>query len=501
MLNKRVLLIAPTLISEAPITLAMLSAVLKEEGFEVATAVNTFKKPMRIQDFVAAAKRFNASIVGINMLTFEVLFVYELIKGLKKNGIFVIVGGPHPTDCPQEVLNAGADVVIQGEGEEVLRKVVQAYPSMPRGIMNRERPIDPAELPYPDLEVFDKDLFMGDDGLVKGFHRIYTSRGCPGRCTFCDWQVFKQNIKFYPVPMVIDEIQSRVQRYGITSFSIADDCFTMNKPRVYEFCKQISKIRPKVIWRANSRANLVDADMLRAMRQAGCHLIAFGFESGDAETLKRVKKHVTVEQNIKAAWMAHAEGLQVYGCMMTGFPWETPKHVQSNIDFIHKTWEAVSLYQVSGSLMPFPGSEIYQEYAKEYGFEEYWLKPEHQKAGIQIYQNAINPLAVSVLYQRYFFDDTYIQEERFFKYTDAYKCKVREMAEEIGKHNLQFMFNGKPIKRELYIALSKLSMKVYDINPRLEMAIGGRLYHGGRSSVENLRDKRRGFVKDQKNVS
>lgn len=498
----RLLLIYPTMITETPMTLAMLSAIAKEQGWETKTCINTFKRPLQVEDFVKTAKDFNADLVGITMLTFEVLFVYEIIKSLKKQGFKVMVGGPHPTDCPEECLENGADIIIRGEGEEVLKDILKEYPNIKIGIRDRKPYIDLSILPPPDLEVFDKELFEGSDGLIKGFHRIYTSRGCPGTCTFCDWQIFKQCWRPYPVKVIIDDIKRRVEKYGITSFSVADDCFTVDHKRAYEFCNEISKVRPRVKWRTNSRANLVNLQLLKALKESNCHSIAFGLESGDQETLRRIGKKVTVEENIKAPWMAHEAGLEVYGCLMTGFPWETIKHIQSQIDFIRKTWKAVSLFQVSGSLMPFPGTAIYRMYHKQYGFTKYWLRPKYQDFGIQVYQNALNPFAVSTYYQRYLFDDTYIKNEYFFKYTPEYKKAVRKLVWAIGRHNLEFMFPNSKFKQRQVLKLARLSMMGSDLFPGLEKKIGGRLFSlfhpaDRRAGIEKLRDKRRGITKNK----
>lgn len=505
-MKKRMLFISPTLIMETPITIAMLSAVAKKEGWETASCVNTFKKPLKVEDFVQAACDFNADIVAISMLTFDILFVYEIIASLKRSNFKVIVGGPHPTDCPEEVLNAGADIVVVGEGEHKLREICSNpyiyRPSNTSFILDEYDPVDLSTLSPPDLDVFNKEHFKSDDGLIRGFHRIYTSRGCPGYCTFCDWQVFGQNLRTYPVKVIVGEMKYRMEKYGITSFSIADDCFTLDKNRVYDFCEIVAPLN--ITWRANSRANMVTYDMLKTMKDSGCHSVAFGFESGSPETLKRIKKGVLLRQNIKAAWLAHEAGLQVYGCMMTGFPWETPDHVQENIDFIRDTWDAVTLFQVSGSLMPFPGTEIYREYSKEYGFEKYWLKPEYQKTGIQIYQNHSNPLSVSTFYQRYLFDDTYIQEDIFFKYSKEYKKAVRQMVLEIGRHNLEWMLKDSKMKQRAYMLLARLSMLGYSLFPNLEKRVGGQLFRfskGQRSSIESLRDKKRGIVRSKDNVS
>ena len=496
----KLLLIYPTMITETPMTFAMLSAVAKQEGWNTATCINTFKKPLKVEDFVNSAKKFRADLVGISMLTFEVLFIYEIIKALKKEGFIVMVGGPHPTDIPEECIENGADIVIIGEAEEILRNILREYPNIKKGIRDRKPYVDLATLPIPDLEVFDKDLFTGEDGLIKGFHRIYTSRGCPGSCTFCDWQIFKQCWRPYPVDTIIADIKRRVENYGITSFSIADDCFTVDHKRAYDFCNKISQIKPKITWRTNSRATLVNPQLLKALKESNCHSIAYGLESGDPETLLKIRKFVTREQNIKACWMAHEAGLEVYGCLMTGFPWETIKNVESQISFVHETWEAVSLFQVSGSLMPFPGTAIYKEYAKKCGFEKYWLKPKYQQFGIQVYQNALNPFVVSNYYQRYLFDDTYIKNEYFFKYTPEYMAKVRELVWEIGKHNLLFMFPNNPARQKLSLALSKLSMIGEDLFPGLEKKVGGYLFEkfhspDRRAGIEKIRDKRRGIVK------
>lgn len=494
------LFVYPTLLTEAPMTIGLLSAVVKEEGWNTFSIVNTFKKPLDIDDFVNKAREVKADIVGITIMTFEVLFVYKVIKALKKAGFKVIVGGAHATDCPEEVLKSGADIVVVGEGEESIREVLR-NPKI-RGIILRKPRLELSTLPKPDLDVFDQETFRGEDGFIKGFHRIYTSRGCPGTCTFCDWQMFKQIFKTYNTKKIVDNIKERRDKYGITSFSIADDCFTVVPENVYEFCRLIKPL--KVIWRTNSRANLVNLDMLKAMKDAGCHSIAFGLESGDPETLKRIGKRVTLEENIRAPKLAHQAGLEVYGCLMTGFPWETVESVENQIKFIHELWNDVSLFQVSGSLIPYPGAPIYRQYAKKYGFENWWLKPKYQSFGIQIYQNCINPFKVSTYYQRYLFDDTYIKDEYFFKYTPEYKKAVKKLVWGIGKHNLLFMFPNRPFKQKLSLVISELSMWGDYLFPGLEKSVGGYLFEKFHSSdrrtkIEKIRDNRRGIKKSYGN--
>lgn len=515
-MDKKILFIYPTPITEAYVHLAGLASLVKTLGYKADLIQNTFKKPLQPKDFADYAKEKGCSIACIEMLTIDVLFVYEIVKALKEAGMLVMMIGPHPTDCPEECLEYGADIVIRNEVEGTLKEVCECEFKINRldyvkGVSfkrddgtithtpTRER-IELGWLPAPDLTIFDKDLFLDEEGLIKGFHRIFTSRGCPGKCTFCDHKMYEQTMKYRSVDDIIAYMEMIANTYGIDTFSIGDDCFTMNHDFVYEFCDKVKKIKPKITWRANSRANLVTPELLKAMKEAGCHSIAYGIETADPESLIKVKKGVLLKNQELAVKLTYEVGMECYACLMTGFPWETEKHVQSQIDYIKKTWKHVSLYQVSGSLMPFPGTEIYAEYAKQYGFEKYWLKPEFQDFGIQLYQNCMNPYKNSVFYQRVLFDDTYIQEEKFFTYTKGYKKKVREFVWLVGKHNLLFMFPGKKWKQRKILFLSKLSMIGYDLFPNLEKRVGGYLFDNfhkedRRTKIEKQRDKRRGFVK------
>ncbi|MFH1427830.1 MAG: radical SAM protein [Patescibacteria group bacterium] len=517
--NRNVLLVAPTLITEVPMTLAMLGAIFKQEGFSVSTAVNTFRRPLSKDDFLAAARSCNAGIVGINMLTIDVLNIYELVKMFKKEGCVVILGGPHPSSCPEEGIKYGADIIVQNEGEITVQELCRFWKNEGntnikdiKGItyrnssgeivsnFQRERISDLGALPVPDVDIFNLDLFRTEDGLCKGVQRIFTSRGCPGICTFCSRKVFGQRIYYYPIPELVAEIQRRVDRFGITSFLIADDCFTTNKKYVYEFCNLVSQIKPKIVWRTSSRVNLVDADMLKAMKEAGCHYIAFGLESGDPETLRRIRKGIKMEDNIRIPHLAAEIGLQVFANMMIGFPWETEKSIDNNIKYMHEISDAVYLYQVAGAVTPFPGTEIYNEYSDEYDFKEYWLRPKHQGVGIQIYQNSLTPYALSTYYQRNLFDDTVIQEDLFFSYSKEYKRKVSEFVFEIGKHNLQSLYPNEIWRRRAILTLSALSMCGYKLFPKFEKKLGNFLFKNKRSGAENIRDKKRGYVKSKENV-
>lgn len=504
---RKALLIYPSAISEIPHSLAIISAIFKEEGWDVRVAVSTFKKPLENSDFLEIADSYKPDIVGISMITIEVLKVYDLIKSLKERGCEVWVGGAHPTVCPEEVIQHGADLVIRNEAEDTIREILQGkalngifgitYEEDFEMVTNPSRPriMDLTKLPKPDFSVFDKEPFTIDDGMVRGMYRIYTSRGCPGNCTYCAWQVMGQKVAFMPIPEVIKDIKRVVDEYGITNFLIADDCLTTNKRHVTELCNEIVKITPKIKWQCQTRADFTTPALMQMMADAGCWLITVGAESGDPETLVRVKKHVKLEDNINAPIYAYNAGMKVQTNLMFGFPWETVKSLENDLDYIRKVWDATYFFSVSGSVTPFPGTELYDRYCDEYGFQGYWLKERYQNCGAQLYQNTLNPYAYSTFYQRNIYDDTYIQEDYFFQYPKEYKNKLAEIIFDVGRHNLEKLYPNQYIKRTAILGLSKLSKSVYDVCPKLETTIGSWIPAHDRAMVEESRNAKRGVTR------
>ncbi|MDP7196664.1 MAG: radical SAM protein [SAR202 cluster bacterium] len=384
--KKNVLLIYPTIIGEIPNSIAQISSVFESEGFNVHTSINSFNKPLTNKDFLDIAIEVDAEIIGISTLTFEINNTYKLIKSFKDLGLTVIVGGPHATTEPEEVINNGADIVVRNEGEETIKELCKLWKGetvkidqeelkkkwngkvdmglkVPGEVADnftdglgsvlgityfdkvekkirsnppRKRIADLASLPKPNYDVFDHSIFVDGKGLIRGTHRIFTTRGCPAKCTFCDWGVFGQRVTFQNIPKIVEEMQRRVDQYGTTNFYIADDVFTVNKKHVDAFCKEVVKISPRIEWQAQTRAEFVDEEMLTKMKEAGCYLVGFGLESGDPETLRRMDKNVPVETNIKSTKLAAKAGLKVYANLMVGFPWETPKHIDNTLNMVRE---------------------------------------------------------------------------------------------------------------------------------------------------------------------
>lgn len=483
---KKCILIFPRPISEIPTGFAYLNAVLKQKGYEVKTLINTFNYYYTQKDIINEVELFKPDLVGFNLGTLNLLETYDTIKKINNLGYTIIAGGPHATTCPEEVLKNGVHIVIRNEGEETLSELCDNNFSNLDSILgisyitvsgeikhNPQRPYVPYKnLPKPDFSCFDLEKFKTSDGIIKGLHRIYCSRGCPGECEFCDSAIFGRKVRYRPLENVIEEIKFRNKTYNIVSFVIADDTFTASKKYVRDFCNALQKEKLDIIWSCSTRANTIEENLLQLMKDSGCYLIAFGIESADENTIKMIKKNITLKQASDAIDLCYKLGFRIFCNLMTGFPWENENAVYNNINFIKKYFNKVYVYQVSGGIVPYPGTGIYNKHIDQ--VKEWWLKPTHQNYGQQIHQNSIEPYKVNTFYQRTLYDDTYIQEDKFFKYTKNYKKAVRKMALLIGKRNLINDYPNK-IKRYFIYYLCKISQVVYDINKNIEKTIIGKL--------------------------
>lgn len=487
--GKKVLLVFPNPISEMPMGLAYIAGILKQKGYEVKAVVNTFSHFLEWDDFVRLAKEYQPSIVGFNIGTFRLMGVYETIRRMKDLGMMVIAGGAHVTTCAEEVVENGVDIAVRNEGEITISELCDFWEGKKglsldgiKGISfrdltgkirhnpQREYIQDLNDLPFPDFACFDRDVFRTSNGLLKGMHRIYCSRGCPACCTFCDRSIFGQKVRYRPLESVIKEIEDRKIKYGIDCFVIADDTFTFSKKYVQDFCEAVKGRGLNIKWSCSTRANAVDAQMLNMMKDTGCYMISYGVESGDEETLRIIRKNITLEQAHKAVNLAARIGFRIYVNLMTGFPWEKESAVTNTIKYIKDHFSQVYVYQVSGAIVPYPGTEIYEIFKDEYGFKKWWLKEDYQNYGIQIHQNVENPYEHSTFYQRNLYDDTHVWEETFFKYNQRYKNKVREMVFLIGKRNLVSLCPF-PIRRWIVYQGCKLSRLIYEMNPRVEKRV------------------------------
>ena len=341
------------------------------------------------EDPFEAIIAFNPDIVGISSLTVTYPYAISLAKKIKNAlNVPLLLGGAHPTTMPDSI-DEIFDVVVIGEGEETLEQLLALYSGNSfapedlkkiRGIVfyqgnelviteQREFIVPLDKLPIPDLSFVKKDYFRKKDqhvfkGKVGIIANIMTSRGCPYNCVFCaSPSIWQRKVRFFSVKRVIDEIEYLVNTYNVNMIQVYDDVFSIGKSRLYEIIDGLEErnLLNKIVIACQSRANIMDEELCEIFKKLNVLTVSFGFESGNEEMLRYLKKEsVTVEQNKNAALLTKKHGFNLYGSFIIANPGEKIGQIEETIkliDFLKDIGaDGIDVYIAS----PLPGTEFWR---------------------------------------------------------------------------------------------------------------------------------------------
>jgi short-subunit dehydrogenase/radical SAM superfamily enzyme YgiQ (UPF0313 family) len=191
-------------------------------------------------------------------------------------------------------------------------------------------------LPFPDRSLIRNALYTRPD-TGEPQATIATSRGCPSACIFCMTpKISGKKLRLRSPENILAELSECYFTHGIRDFFFKSDTFTFDAAWTRAVCQAIldSPLAGKIRWVANSKVKPLDRDSLALMKKAGCWLVAFGYESGSPETLARIHKGTTVEDNIQATRWAKEVGLRTFGFFLVGLPWEGREHLEATRNHI-----------------------------------------------------------------------------------------------------------------------------------------------------------------------
>jgi len=192
----------------------------------------------------------------------------------------------------------------------------------------------------------------------KPFTIVYTSKGCPYNCMFCN--VSQSKLKLKSVDRIMAEIDYLKKEYNIRTISFFDETFTMDQERVKEFCRRIGKYNIK--WYCNTRVNLVSPPLLKMMRKAGCRAVSYGIESGSQKILDAVSKGTTVEQCANAIRWTYEAGIKMHCSFIFGLPGETEETINETLRFIKKNLPMSVEFNIA---TPYPGTRLLKYYEEK----------------------------------------------------------------------------------------------------------------------------------------
>jgi len=269
------------------------------------------------------------STVGISMVSTKYnsgLLVAEIAKELGVER--VIVGGPHATLRPDDILKSKyVDSVVKGEGELVFNRAMEED-----GIITAERIRDLDSLAWPA-----RDTLVGLENYeAADLGYMMTSRGCPGGCNYCCSQaLWGKTVRMRDIKDVLAELDHAHREHGVNKFYLLDDTFTMGEERVAKFCDGVRDREYE--WSCLTRVDCLTESMLENMASSGCSLIKFGFESGSQRILDLMNKGTTVEQAEQAADLANKYGIPWKAYIMAGVPGETDADVDMTMALVERT--------------------------------------------------------------------------------------------------------------------------------------------------------------------
>ena len=219
-------------------------------------------------------------------------------------------------------------------------------------------------LPFPARDLMHNELYVRPD-TGEPMATISVARGCPSQCIYCLTPIISgKKVRFRSVENVFAEIEECYYKFGIKNFFFKADTFTINEAFAIAVCDRIirSDLHGKIAFTANSRVKPLSMQLLKKMKQAGCFMLAVGFESGSASTLKKIKKGTTVADNLLAAKMIHQAGIPLFGFFMIGFPWETEKQMRKTI---HHILQIKPDFAEISMAMPYYGTTLFKMSVKE----------------------------------------------------------------------------------------------------------------------------------------
>lgn len=337
-----------------PLGLGYLAAVVRDAGYTV-DLVDLYAKD---QEIVFSKYRH----IGIyaNTICFEG-GTLPLLKRIRKSGFLgkVIMGGPHASVLPDTIPNY-VKYIVQGEGEEVLLKILKKEYNGPR-VIKTDRITELDKLPMPAYDLFDLILYSTNFEEGDKCNKVFTyssSRGCPHSCTFCSSKnIYGRRWTGHSAQRIYEDISYLEVMYDVDGIYFREDNFTANINRVRRFCRLMIENCSKLLWKCETRIDISYEDLL-LMYKAGCRIVYVGFESGSQRILNKIQKDIGLEQSHDFVHRCKDIGIKVYGSFVTELPFETKEDQALTDLFINMT----GLERHSkNKYLAMPGSELYNE--------------------------------------------------------------------------------------------------------------------------------------------
>ena len=365
-----------------PFFLATASALLKDHGYDVCIR-DSIVLGESYDSFYDYVEKEAPDIILLEVATPSIYNDLQISKHIKEilPETAIVLSGLHAPISEIDFLeeNQDIDYTIYGEYENPFLNLVDSLKNgkslseVPNllyrdsfGIIhknNRGKLIEFSELPWPDRDGLPTTYYDGSGGMPGMELQLQTTRGCPYRCNFCVWPQLMYAGPEYRMRKpddVVNEIVSNFEKAPYTHFYFDDDTINLNKNHFMELCRLIKeKGLDKYQWACMGRGDLMDDEMLQAMKDAGCYGIKYGVESFNQEILNKTGKALNIDKNIENIKKTEELGIKVHLTYCLGLMGDTRETVE---DTIKKSLELPADSRQYSIATPYLGSRLWQEY-------------------------------------------------------------------------------------------------------------------------------------------
>ena len=318
---------------------------------------------------------YGPDVVGIQAMTFTLIDAIETAEAVKRvsQDIHVCLGGPHVNIYPEETLEIPeVDSLVMGEGEVVFSELVRcldegrsleevvgvAFKRNGKAVVTGRRPFirDLDALPHPARHLVPYRKYTSALATETPITTMMSSRGCPFRCIFCDRPHLGKVFRARSPESIADEMEE-CQKMGIREVFFYDDTFNVNRKRVIDLCRLISERGIDLRWDIRARVDLMDEEMLRALKDAGCVRIHYGVEAGTPEMIEVLRKGIDLSAVRRVIGLSEKLGITTLAYFMIGNPGETREQIMETMRFAGSL--PASYVHISVTT-PFPATELYR---------------------------------------------------------------------------------------------------------------------------------------------
>jgi len=360
-----------------PFFLAYAASLLKKHGFDV-VLIDAIAEEMSYGRFLKFMRSAKPDLLVCETSTVTLNYDLKLLAKIDK-GVPIALCGPDVNIRKSSFLKKYEFIkyVLVGEYEFTLLDLAThlkegsnlsevpglIYCDLKDIIVNPMRSlIDLDRLPWPLRKELPMNRYNDTPGdMPIPSVQMYASRGCPYKCKFCLWpQVMYHGNRYRTrdVVDVVDEMEYLVKEMHFKSIYFDDDTFNIGKERMLKLCDEIKKRQLNTPWAIMARADLMNEELLKEMRNAGLFAVKYGVESATQEHLDSIDKNMNIKKTEEIIRLTKKLGIRTHLTFTFGLPGETKESIQKTIDLALRLDPVTIQFSLA---TPFPGTVFYKE--------------------------------------------------------------------------------------------------------------------------------------------